>query len=507
VRLRRGFPSSIRLRGYPGHTILVALVYSSVESAACIEMSMSRPLSAGSLKAFKQPVKASMLTRWDTEDTTDPGAPKLSRPGSASTLSVVSIPTRSMRRPVSASRLFDGVDRYAIQISRRMVSPKLWSTYLTQYSMDPTPSEGGLLAGRSPAPSEAAQREAAQRSRDRLLAKLPELPAKEHQMSDRRVQAIDGVWKREVERAEEIEEHAADVAAFREHEASVARRCAAQRAPVVRAARRTLVCAGDPIPQAPELTDKEATREAVRETMFDCVRREEIATRNKVAGREAELLRSRMAKTREMRDEQRRRVDAKKAQEEAAILHKREVEMRRQEKEAQAARDRADVAEERRRLRVAQEAERQQRAVRVAEVIAARRKLLEEKEKAAKEAAEEAAMARGKMVEARGKAKEQAQQGARRDAQLDYAGRLEKVWKHAETQAARCEREYESLRMTSEARESSFTADLLEKREAAMEAARAKALSARMAWERCLDECGIKIPNEWRLQPLEDDDD
>ena len=40
-----------------------------------------------------------------------------------------------------------------------------------------------------------------------------------------------------------------------------------------------------------------------------------------------------------------------------------------------------------------------------------------------------------------------------------------------------------------------------------MEAARAKALSARMAWERCLDECGIRIPNEWRLQPLEDDDD
>ena len=107
----------------------------------------------------------------------------------------------------------------------------------------------------------------------------------------------------------------------------------------------------------------------------------------------------------------------------------------------------------------------------------------------------------------RAKAKMEDRAAVQRQAKLDFAQRLEKVWKQSEAVVARCEREYENLKETSAERTASFTAAELERRERAMEAARARAESARDAWERCLAECGVKVPDVLGGPARGDDDE
>ena len=138
-----------------------------------------------------------------------------------------------------------------------------------------------------------------------------------------------------VAKCEEVEDNAWDLAAFRQHEAYVARCCAASRAGHVRAARHMLAAAGAgvPIAIAPEMSDKEATREAVRETMFDCVRREEIKNKSELAAKESSLAESRARHTQDMRRVKQRRVKAKRTQEAEHLAHMQRVEADRQERE------------------------------------------------------------------------------------------------------------------------------------------------------------------------------
>ena len=156
--------------------------------------------------------------------------------------------------------------------------------------------------------------------------------------------------------------------------------------------------------------------------------------------------------------------------------------MRRAEERARAAAERARVQEE-------QEAARRERAAQVAVVIAARRQAAEEKEKAAAEEAERVASERGRVQGERARAREEAQARARREAELAYAQRLEKVWKHAEAHVVRCERAHASLLYASEQQQrlnSSFTQGEIARRKAALDAARARAAAAREALQRCL---------------------
>ena len=155
--------------------------------------------------------------------------------------------------------------------------------------------------------------------------------------------------------------------------------------------------------------------------------------------------------------------------------------MRRAEERARAAAERARVQEE-------QEAARRERAAQVAVVIAARRQAAEEKEKAAAEEAERVASERGRVQGERARAREEAQARARREAELAYAQRLEKVWKHAEAHVVRCERAHASLLYASEQQRliSSFTQGEIARRKAALDAARARAAAAREALQRCL---------------------
>ena len=155
--------------------------------------------------------------------------------------------------------------------------------------------------------------------------------------------------------------------------------------------------------------------------------------------------------------------------------------MRRAEERARAAAERARVQEE-------QEAARRERAAQVAVVIAARRQAAEEKEKAAAEEAERVASERGRVQGERARAREEAQARARREAELAYAQRLEKVWKHAEAHVVRCERAHASLLYASEQQRlnSSFTQGEIARRKAALDATRARAAAAREALQRCL---------------------
>lgn len=271
------------------------------------------------------------------------------RPSSASILlpATNSTPaTRRMARPASASRLFESgaVDSVSIQVMRRWISPKLWSSMATTAGVNMNVLDGpkrlDLSSAVAPAGSTVSRpvsgmSRASSSSSHRLL---PTLPEKQHKMSDRRVKAIDGVWRREVEKCEEVEDKAWDLQNFRQYEAHVARRCAASRNKHVRAARHTLAAAGAglSIAIAPEMSDTEATREAVRETMFDCVRREEIKNKSELADKESSLAESRMRHTEDMRAVQQRRVDAKRMQEAEHLAHLQKVEADRLEREVSA---------------------------------------------------------------------------------------------------------------------------------------------------------------------------
>ena len=205
------------------------------------------------------------------------------------------------------------------------------------------------------------------------------------------------------------------------------------------------------------------------------------------------------------------------------------------------ARDREENAAAKARAHKEQEAKRQERVEKVARILAARRAAADEKAKAAAQAAEDAAYERVKMVNERTRIREAAKAGAKREvraaaggsivrgkaavplplsrcdtavywlracsrpsmctrvracvqAALEFAHRLEKVWKHAETVVARCEREYSQLSLIADARESSYTQEELERRMLALETAKSRAAGARESLDCCLEErCSVYV--------------
>ena len=71
-------------------------------------------------------------------------------------------------------------------------------------------------------------------------------------------------------------------------------------------------------------------------------------------------------------------------------------------------------------------------------------------------------------------------------AAFEYARRLEKVWKHTEAFAARCEAEHDRALHEAEARTSSYTEIRLDQLEMKSKMSRARAESAKQAYDTCL---------------------
>jgi hypothetical protein len=304
-------------------------------------------------------------------------------------------------------------------------------------------------------------------------------------MSHARVQGVAAVLKREVAKASEVEGMAADLAALREHEATVAKKIMRRREAQVRQSFNLLISTGVNTTPRDDLNGDgaERIREAMRETARACIRVEEAKKRREVAAREAQLETRLQAETREKRAELRRKVRAKREQEEERLAHMREVEEQKQARAEVAEAERlanAAAKAESKKLWLAEKAEREKeqeavsRANRAAKDARAER-MAEEREREAE--------AKTQNALARAKAKEHAKEVARVQALVEYAKRQEKVWQAAARFLERCLAEYEKEVLIQQKKQTSFTEEILGRRKARVDQAREREKAAKAAFE------------------------
>ena len=165
-------------------------------------------------------------------------------------------------------------------------------------------------------------------------------------MSKRRVAAIEKMWKGKVEAVSEVEAHSYEMARLRQHEYEVAKRAQARRDAACRTARHVLSSTNGWTEEGMVLQ-----REAMRETMLECMRREEIVKRKEIAEREAWLATVRATETDAVRQEGAMKVSAKRLQEEEMMEHLRQVEKEKVMREEAAGAARRRINNRRRRRR------------------------------------------------------------------------------------------------------------------------------------------------------------
>ena len=300
-------------------------------------------------------------------------------------------------------------------------------------------------------------------------------------MSKRRVAAIEKMWKGKVEAVSEVEAHSYEMARLRQHEYEVAKRAQARRDAACRTARHVLSSTNGWTEEGMVLQ-----REAMRETMLECMRREEIVKRKEIAEREAWLATVRATETDAVRQEGAMKVSAKRLQEEEMMEHLRQVEKEKvmREEAAGAAREENKQQKEKEKKELLDV--RKQRDEMMAAIAVERRKAWEIKQKEKKEEKERAAEIREEFTKEKARLKQEAKVIARREAAFEYARRLEKVWKHTEAFAARCEAEHDRALHEAEARTSSYTEIRLDQLEMKSKMSRARAESAKQAYDTCL---------------------
>ena len=171
-----------------------------------------------------------------------------------------------------------------------------------------------------------------------------------------RIRAFDECWQNDVKKLEGWTKQAARTSELRRLEARLPWTETKQKLPLTNSAIALLATPLAPYdPENPHATHADKRR-ALAELSKDCVRRDELARRQMIAGREEKLRQQREASLAALRRERETRVQAKKEQEEAelerlsALDIKRRVTDRNAQLAAKSA-DRAYLAEEQRKSR------------------------------------------------------------------------------------------------------------------------------------------------------------
>ena len=284
---------------------------------------------------------------------------------------------------------------------------------------------------------------------------------------------------------------AKEIAALRWHEFEVATEQRRRRESKVRSAFNTLIATGArgmPDPNNLTAEGAETIREAMRETARDCIRKEEAAQRRQVAEREASQVYRQVRETREKKLELRRRVAAKRAQEEEMMSHRREVEAEKQRGLESIVADQeanAQAKAESKRLWEREKVKRESALEALALSRRAAKEALVQKKEAEKE--KEAAKVVAAQIE-RARAREEAKQAARVEATVHYAKRQEKVWQSAARFSARCEAEYEKELLLQVKKSTTFTEENLERLKARLEVARSREAAAKESFDASVHE-------------------
>ena len=304
-------------------------------------------------------------------------------------------------------------------------------------------------------------------------------------MSKARVQGVAAVYKREVAKASEVEGMATDLAALREHEATVAKRIMRRREAQVRQSFNLLISTGVNTTPRDDLNGDgaERIREAMRETARACMRVEEAKRRREVAAREAQLETRLQAETREKKAELRRKVKAKREQEEERLAHMKEIEEQKQARAESAEAERQANAAAKAKAKKMWLVEKEEREKTLETISRANRAAKDARaERMAEERVREAEEKRINAA-ARAKAKEEAKEIARVAALREYALRQEKVWQAAARFLERCLAEYEKEVLIQQKKQTSFTDEILGRLKARADAAREREKAAKAAFE------------------------
>ena len=194
------------------------------------------------------------------------------------------------------------------------------------------------------------------------------------------------MWDGQVKKLERVAQHADVVADHKEHAVEVLRREAAKLAPVMNSSRQLLSSVGGWTPETAE-----AQRQALRNTMLDCMRREEMVRLEQRAEKERELAYRRADEAEYMRMQARMKVESKAQQEAEIRAHREEVEQAKLAREESGEALRQDMAKEKQEVGGLLAEARKRREEKAEKMAAERRVAMEAKAKAKKEADEKGA--------------------------------------------------------------------------------------------------------------------
>ena len=283
---------------------------------------------------------------------------------------------------------------------------------------------GGEAARATPPALHWERRPATTESRRSLQVSLslPDL-----KMVERRNQAYAVMWDKHVDLHERQHDVTATIALRRRQEKSVAETWEERRQPHVDAARQLLS----------NLTadDRHTTgrREALNALQADCLRREEIARRCRIASREAVLAADRAEQLAHLQAEARLRVQYNKEQLADSLAYKRALQLKRQDTNRAAelaarAKQKADKLEWSRR-----------HAAELQQTIMDRRAHKEAAEKKREQEEREQKLARAEAARAKAQANREQRSQMNRQLSAEFAGRLEKALRLANEQAKQAE--------------------------------------------------------------------
>ena len=263
---------------------------------------------------------------------------------------------------------------------------------------------------------------------------LPDL-----KLVDRRVAATSGVWRKHVEGVEKIKDTTVRLADRRKHEATVYLKRTNRAMSRVRTA-RTLLATPLPAGMTPEQWDSVSTsqREAQGEMHNDCLRREEMMRRQRIAERDARVAADRIEALSYVKQEEAFRLHARHFQETEWALHKRELEALRGETVT-----RERMLAERAAEKAHREELRQRRQQNVAMAVAERRAHREALEKEKMETSKRERARTEERAERKARARAATRAYTERAQAVEYSKRLEKMWKHSESLLLRADDEYE----------------------------------------------------------------
>jgi len=301
-------------------------------------------------------------------------------------------------------------------------------------------------------------------------------------LSRRRIKATEQMWDEQVKKLERVALHADGVADTRAHEIHVLRRASYKKGAAVRNSRNVLSSSSgvyDP-------DTAESQREALRETMLDCIRREEMVRVQERADKERDLAARRADEAVQKRDEARRAVMSKVEQEVEINAHREEVEAERRQREEEGSKYREEMAKQKAAEKKELAEVRTKKIDEAARIAADRRVANEAKAKMKVEEQERQLEEREKAAKEKLAAKALAAEVKRKEAALEYSRRLEKVWKKAVADADAAEARYDKLAMSAEHRQSSFTAEELERLEQRMKLTRVRADAAKESFHNCV---------------------